>query len=59
MPGLVNENLVTILVRLPGAARAQDLSWYLETGFGPCAREGLVFSDLDAAEVWIRDQIPC
>ena len=57
--GLANEQLVTVLVRLPNEddPSVQD-SWYLETGFGPCDREGLIFSTLSAAEAWIRRCMP-
>ena len=32
--------------------------WYLETGFGPCRAEGVLFADLAAAERWIRERLP-
>ena len=56
---LANDHLVAVLVRLVGeeGEPAQN-GWFLETGFDPCNREGLIFSSLDAVEGWLRAQIP-
>lgn len=56
--GLVDDQLVTVLVRLVECPVGRDTApWYLETGFVPCQREGLVFQTLAAAERWIRSQV--
>ena len=55
--GLADNRLVTVLVRLCDETIPEEQqSWYLETGFGRCEREGLIFSDLHEAEAWIREQ---
>lgn len=43
-----NQQLVALL--LP----AQE-GWYLQVGFGPCDREGLIFETLNAAASWVRE----
>lgn len=43
-----NQQLVALL--LP----AQE-GWYLQIGFGPCEREGLIFDTLNAAASWVRE----
>lgn len=56
---LADGRLVAVLVRLGDAAHAGLLgAWFLEAGFGPCARTAApVFNDLDAAQDWIRRQL--
>lgn len=56
--GLANDHLVAVLVPLADERFPQGRGWYLETGFGPCQMEGLLFPTLDSAETWIRQQIP-
>ena len=54
---LVNEALAAVLVRvLPEPDERPDEGWFLQVGFGPCNREGLIFPTLEAAEVWTRAQ---
>ena len=43
----IEDDIVAVL--LPA-----DDGWFLHVGFGPCDREGLIFSSLDAAEDWVR-----
>jgi len=56
---LADGRLVAVLVRLGDAAHAGLLgAWFLEAGFGPCAQVAPpVFSDLDAAQDWIRQRL--
>jgi hypothetical protein len=54
---LVNEALAAVLVRvLPEPDERPEEGWFLQVGFGPCNREGLIFPTLEAAEVWTRAQ---
>lgn len=56
---LANGHLVAILVYLADEALPPEgRGWFLETGFGPCHKEGLLFATLETAEAWIRQQIP-
>ena len=43
-----DQQLVALLVP------AQD-GWFLQVGFGPCDREGLIFETLSAAASWVRE----
>jgi hypothetical protein len=57
--GFANRHLVSILVPVDDhAVDPEQIGWFLLIGFGPCAREGLLFPTLNAAEAWIRGQIP-
>ena len=56
---LVNEAVAAALVRiLPEPDERPEEGWFLQVGFGPCNREGLIFPTLDAASVWARAQFP-
>lgn len=56
--GLANDHLVAVLVRVADHELPADRQgWFLETGFGSCSREGLLFPTLKAAESWIYQQI--
>ena len=55
--GLVDDQLVSILVRAGDQASKDEGSWYLEVGFGSCQGEGRLFPSLDAAARWIGDRI--
>jgi hypothetical protein len=48
--------VTALLVRLEGTAES-DAGWYLLIGFGPCDREGLVFTTLEAAGAWVRENL--
>ena len=50
---LVDQGITAILVRAEGA-EADEESWYLLTGFGPCEAEGILFASLSEAETWVR-----
>ncbi len=56
---LANGRLVAVLVRLADMSHAGLVgAWFLEAGFGPCAHVvAPIFSDLDAAQSWIRQQL--
>lgn len=57
--GLANDHLVTVLVPVSGEeVPSERQGWFLEVGFGPCYGEGLLFATLEAAETWMRSQIP-
>ncbi len=54
---LVNEAVAAVLVRiLPEPHEKPEEGWFLQVGFGPCNREGLIFPTLEAAAVWTRAQ---
>ena len=54
---LLNEVLAAVLVRiLPEPDEPSEEGWFLQVGFGPCNREGLIFPTLEAAEIWARTQ---
>ncbi len=55
---LADGRLVAVLVRLDDQSHAGLIgAWFLEAGFGPCAHVvAPIFSDLDAAQDWIRQQ---
>lgn len=55
---LANGGLVAVLVRLDDMSHAGLIgAWFLEAGFGPCAHVvAPIFSDLDMAQSWIRQQ---
>lgn len=54
---LVNEALAAVLVRiLPEPDERPEDGWFLQVGFGPCNREGLIFPTLEAAMNWTRAQ---
>lgn len=56
--GILSGRIVAVLVRSPGLSDGSEQpSWYLETGFGLCDQEGLMFSSLEAAKLWIIDRI--
>ena len=56
---LVDEALATVLVRiLPELDERPEEDWFLQVGFGPCNREGLIFPTLEAAAAWTRAQFP-
>ena len=52
--GLANGRLVAVLIRIALKGSEDHGGFYLEVGFGPCAREGLLFASLQAAESWIN-----
>jgi CheY-like chemotaxis protein len=55
---LAGERLAAILVRIsPEDNEAGETGWWLESGFGPCQMEGLVFPTLMAAEAWVRERL--
>lgn len=56
---LADGRLVAVLVRLGDAAHAGLLgAWFLEAGFGPCSQAAPpLFTDLDAAQDWIRQRL--
>jgi len=54
---LVGETLAAVLVRVLADMDEQpEEGWFLQVGFGPCNREGLIFPTLEAAEDWTRTQ---
>ena len=56
---LAGGRLVAVLVRLADQAHAEMVgTWFLEAGFGPCARAAApVFDSLDAAQACVRRQL--
>jgi len=56
---LVDGRLVAVLVRLGDEAHEEMVgTWFLEAGFGPCARVAApMFKSLDAVRSWIECQI--
>jgi len=54
---LVSDAVAAVLVRImPEPDEHLEEGWFLQVGFGPCNREGLIFPTLGAAEVWARAQ---
>src|SRR5919202_1584893 len=53
---LAEGGILAILVRAD-AAESTEGCWYLQTGFGPCEAEGVLFPDLAAAETWVRQRL--
>ncbi len=55
---LVDGRLVAVLVRLGDEAHEEMVgTWFLEAGFGPCARVAApMFKSLDAVRSWIKCQ---
>src|SRR5919205_1255449 len=53
---LAEGGILAILVRAD-AAESTEGCWYLQTGFGPCEAEGVLFPDLTAAETWVRQRL--
>jgi PAS domain S-box-containing protein len=51
----VEDCLAAVLVRLDDEPESR---WFLETGFGPWSREGLIFPTLHEAEQWAHAQRP-
>lgn len=45
-----NQHLTALLLRA-------EVGWFLQTGFGACEGEGLLFSTLEAAEDWVRTRM--
>ena len=43
-----NERLVALLV-------PASQGWFLQVGFGPCEKEGMIFETLAAAADWVRE----
>jgi len=56
---LVDGRLVAVLVRLRDEAHEEMVgAWFLEAGFGPCARlVAPLFNNLDAVRSWIKRQL--
>lgn len=54
----VGDRMLAILAQLEAE---QDVSgtggWYLTVGFGPCEADGLLFPTLEAAKLWVREQL--
>lgn len=56
--GIVCNSIVAVLICLKKENDPDSSSeWYLESGFGPCDRQGLLFPSLEAAGIWILDQL--
>src|ERR687885_1499176 len=53
---LVEGGILAILVRAD-AAESTEGCWYLQTGFGPCEAEGVLFPDLGAVKTWVRQRL--
>src|SRR5919199_3330844 len=53
---LVEGGILAILVRAE-AAESTEGCWYLQTGFGPCEAEGVLFPDLGAVKTWVRQRL--
>ena len=53
---LAEGGILAILVRAD-AAESTEGCWYLQTGFGPCEAEGVLFPDLGAVETWVRQRL--
>ena len=53
---LVEGGILAILVHAD-AAGGTERCWYLQTGFGPCEAEGVLFPDLGAVETWVRQHL--
>ena len=53
---LAEEGILAILARAE-AAESTEGCWYLQTGFGPCEAEGVLFPDLGAVETWVRQRL--
>ena len=54
---MVDEALAAVLVRiLPEPNERPEEGWFLQVGFGPCNREGLIFPTLEAAAAWTLAQ---
>ncbi len=54
---MVDAALAAVLVRiLPEPDDRPEEGWFLQVGFGPCNREGLIFPTLEAAAAWTRAQ---
>src|SRR5919202_1588334 len=53
---LVEGGILAILVRAD-AAESTGGCWYLQTGFGPCEAEGVLFPDLGAVKTWVRQRL--
>jgi PAS domain S-box-containing protein len=51
----VEDCLAAVLVRLDDERESR---WFLETGFGPWSREGLIFPTLHEAEQWVHAERP-
>lgn len=54
---LVNDVLVSVLVRLEESFRGSEAPWYLEMGFGPCTGEGIIFPTLEDAREWALTKV--
>lgn len=56
--GMIADSIVAVLIR-PKQISAENTcqEWYLESGFGPCDRQGLLFPSLEAAGIWILNQL--
>ena len=48
--------VMAVLVRLNADATSKP-AWYLQTGFGPCDQEGVVFETLEAAAAWVDQNL--
>src|SRR5919199_5503077 len=53
---LAEGGILAILVRAE-AAESTAGCWYLQTGFGPCEAEGVLFPDLGAVKTWVRQRL--
>src|ERR671933_124331 len=53
---LAQGGILAILVRAD-AAESTDGCWYLQTGFGICEEEGVLFPDLGAVKTWVRQRL--
>jgi hypothetical protein len=48
---------VLFAILAPAGAADEEPGWYLHLGFGPCAREGLIFRNLNEAGEWLEQAI--
>jgi len=55
--GFVDGMLTTILLPLATNVSSEPEGWFQEIGFGPCAGEGRLFPNLEAAEAWMTARI--
>lgn len=48
-------HLIALLAQAQGGS---EEGWFLLFGLGPCDVEGIYFPTLDAARLWVEEQIP-
>jgi hypothetical protein len=56
--GFFFNHVVAIFIRsrdVPG--ETTQPCWYLDTGFGPCDQQGIMFNSLESAGAWIQERL--